>query len=86
MIDVEVVGPDSGDTCKWPEIFARFFEALITKSVSTIVKFVLVGYRTQLSVKAPDLSCGTVLYLGNIERKVKVSKMTRSMTSRKARR
>lgn len=74
VIDVEVVGPDSGDTRKWPETFARLFEALVEKSGGSTVKVVLVSYRTKVSAEVPGMGNAAVLNLGRKESIARVSK------------
>jgi hypothetical protein len=77
VIDVEVVGPDSGDTCKWPESFARLFEALVSKSAGSTVKVVLVSYRTRVSREIPGQGSATILDLGNKGRTMRSSKVAK---------
>jgi hypothetical protein len=51
IIDIEVVGPDGGNTRSWPKIFTDLFEALLARKTMATVKVVLVSYRTQLSLE-----------------------------------
>jgi hypothetical protein len=82
VIDVEVVGPDSSDTCHWPETFARLFKTLVAKNVYSTVKVVLVSYRTRLAVEAVGAAGGTVL---NLESRSRIIRSSRSSKVTKAR-